>query len=105
GRGVATIIRMVNHTRLDCLLGSTASMRWGLVQAVHHTRHRSAFGKLLVEQPAMQNVLADLAVESEAATVTAMRIARSYDQDEPAFRRFATAVSKYWVCKRAAPHA
>jgi putative acyl-CoA dehydrogenase len=105
GRGVATIIRMVNHTRLDCLLGSTASMRWGLAQAVHHTRHRSAFGKLLAEQPAMQNVLADLAVESEAATVTAMRIARSYDEDEPAFRRFATAVSKYWVCKRAAPHA
>jgi putative acyl-CoA dehydrogenase len=105
GRGVATIIRMVNHTRLDCLLGSTASMRWGLAQAVHHTRHRSAFGKLLAEQPAMQNVLADLAVESEAATTTAMRIARSYDEDDPAFRRFATAVAKYWVCKRAAPHA
>ena len=105
GRGVATIIRMVNHTRLDCLLGSTASMRWGLAQAVHHTRHRSAFGKLLAEQPAMQNVLADLAVESEAATTTAMRIARSYDEDDAAFRRFATAVAKYWVCKRAAPHA
>jgi putative acyl-CoA dehydrogenase len=105
GRGVATIIRMVNHTRLDCLLGSTASMRWGLVQAVHHARHRSAFGKLLAEQPAMQNVLADLAVESEAATITAFRIARSYDEDDAAFRRFATAVSKYWVCKRAAPHA
>jgi putative acyl-CoA dehydrogenase len=80
-------------------------MRWGLVQAVHHARHRSAFGKLLAEQPAMQNVLADLAVESEAATVTAFRIARSYDEDDPAFRRFATAVAKYWVCKRAAPHA
>ncbi len=105
GRGVAAIIRMVNHTRLDCLLGSTASMRWGLTQAVHHARHRSAFGKLLAEQPAMQNVLADLAVESEAATVTAMRIARSYDEDDSAFRRFATAVTKYWVCKRAAPHA
>jgi putative acyl-CoA dehydrogenase len=105
GRGVATIIRMVNHTRLDCLLGSTASMRWGLVQAVHHARHRSAFGKLLVEQPAMQNVLADLAVESEAATVTAFRIARSYDEADAPFRRFATAVAKYWVCKRAAPHA
>src|ERR687890_2126734 len=105
GRGVATIIRMVNHTRLDCLLGSTASMRWGLAQAVHHTRHRSAFGKLLAEQPAMQNVLADLAIESEAATTTAMRIARSYDEDDPAFRRFATAVAKYWVCKRATPHA
>ena len=102
---MATIIRMVNHTRLDCLLGSTSSMRWGLAQAVHHARHRSAFGKLLAEQPAMQNVLADLAVESEAATVTAFRIARSYDEDDPAFRRFATAVAKYWVCKRAAPHA
>jgi putative acyl-CoA dehydrogenase len=105
GRGVATIIRMVNHTRLDCLLGSAASMRWGLVQAVHHARHRSAFGKHLAEQPAMQNVLADLAVESEAATVAALRIARSYDKDDGAFRRFATAVMKYWVCKRAAPHA
>ena len=105
GRGVATIIRMVNHTRLDCLLGSTASMRWGLAQAVHHARHRTAFGKLLAEQPAMQNVLADLAVESEAATATAMRIARSYDEADAPFRRFATAVSKYWVCKRAAPHA
>jgi putative acyl-CoA dehydrogenase len=105
GRGVATIIRMVNHTRLDCLLGSTASMRWGLAQAVHHARHRSAFGKLLAEQPAMQNVLADLAVESEAATATAMRIARSYDEDDAPFRRFATAVAKYWVCKRATPHA
>jgi putative acyl-CoA dehydrogenase len=105
GRGVATIIRMVNHTRLDCLLGSAASMRWGLVQAVHHARHRSAFGRLLAEQPAMQNVLADLAVESEAATAAALRIARSYDEDDAAFRRFATAVLKYWVCKRAAPHA
>jgi putative acyl-CoA dehydrogenase len=105
GRGVATIIRMVNHTRLDCLLGSTASMRWGLAQAVHHTRHRSAFGKPLAEQPAMRNVLADLAVESEAATVAAFRIARSYDEQDAPFRRFATAVMKYWVCKRAAPHA
>ena len=106
GRGVATIIRMVNHTRLDCLLGSAASMRWGLAQAVHHCRHRSAFGKRLAEQPAMMNVLADLAVESEAATAAALRIARSYDeQGDGAFRRFATAVMKYWVCKRAAPHA
>jgi putative acyl-CoA dehydrogenase len=105
GRGVATIIRMVNHTRLDCLLGSAASMRWGVVQAVHHARHRSAFDRLLAEQPAMQNVLADLAVESEAATAAALRIARSYDAEDAAFRRFATAVMKYWVCKRAAPHA
>ncbi len=105
GRGVATIIRMVNHTRLDCLIGSAASMRWGLAQAVHHARHRSAFGKPLADQPAMQNVLADLAIESEAATTAAMRIARAYDEDDSAFRRFATAVMKYWVTKRAAPHA
>jgi putative acyl-CoA dehydrogenase len=105
GRGVATIIRMVNHTRLDCLLGSAASMRWGVVQAVHHARHRSAFGKRLAEQPVMQNVLADLAVESEAATAAALRVARAYDEDDGAFRRFATAVMKYWVCKRATPHA
>jgi putative acyl-CoA dehydrogenase len=105
GRGVRTIIRMVNHTRLDCLIGSAASMRWGLAQAVHHARHRSAFGKLLAEQPAMQNVLADLAIESEAATAAAMRVARSYDEDDAAFRRFATAVMKYWVCKRAPQHA
>jgi putative acyl-CoA dehydrogenase len=105
GRGVQTIIRMVNHTRLDCLIGSAASMRWGVAQAVHHARHRSAFGKLLVEQPAMLNVLADLAIESEAATAAALRIARAYDEDDAAFRRFATAVMKYWVCKRAPQHA
>ena len=84
GRGVPTIIRMVNHTRLDCLLGSAASMRWGLAQAVHHARHRSAFGELLADQPLMRNVLADLAIESEAATVTAMRMARAYDEDRRA---------------------
>jgi len=105
GHGVRTIVRMVNHTRLDCLLGSAASMRWGLVQAVHHARHRSAFGKLLVDQPAMQNVLADLALESEAATTVALRVARSYDEADAPFRRFATAVMKYWVCKRAPQHA
>jgi putative acyl-CoA dehydrogenase len=105
GRGVATIIRMVNHTRLDCLIGSAASMRFGVAQAVHHARHRSAFGKRLADQPAMQNVLADLAIESEAATAAAMRIARAYDEDSPALRRFATAVMKYWVAKRATPHA
>ena len=106
GRGVPAIIRMVNHTRLDCLLGSTAGMRRATLEAVHHARHRSAFGALIVDQPAMQNVLADLAVESEAATVTALRVARSYDEGgEAAFRRFATAVIKYWTCKRAAPHA
>jgi putative acyl-CoA dehydrogenase len=105
GRGVRTIIRMVNHTRLDCLIGSAASMRWGLAHAVHHARHRGAFGKLLVEQPLMQNVLADLAIESEAATAAAVRIARAYDGEDAAFRRFATAVMKYWVCKRAPQHA
>ena len=105
GRGVPAIIRMVNHTRLDCLIGSAAGMRWGLVQAVHHARHRSAFGARLVDQPLMRNVLADLAVDSEAATAAAMRIARAYDEDDGAFRRFATAVMKYWVCKRAPQHA
>ncbi|HEY1358032.1 MAG TPA: acyl-CoA dehydrogenase family protein [Thermoleophilaceae bacterium] len=105
GRGVATIIRMVNHTRLDCLLGSAAGMRWGIAQAMHHTRHRSAFGKPLVEQPAMRNVLADLAVESEAATAAAFRVARAYDEQDGKFRRFATAVMKYWVCKQAPRHA
>ncbi len=106
GRGVPTIIRMVNHTRLDCLLGATTGLRRGVLEAVHHARHRSAFGALLVNQPAMRNVLADLAVESEAATVAAMRVARSYDEPEAgAFRRFATAVMKYWVSKRAPGHA
>ena len=107
GRGVPAIIRMVNHTRLDCLLGATTGLRRGTVEAIHHARHRSAFGALLVDQPAMRNVLADLAIESEAATVAAMRVARSYDagdEDTP-FRRFATAVMKYWTCKRAPAHA
>ncbi len=107
GRGVPTIIEMVNHTRLDCLLGTAAGMRRAVAEAVHHARHRSAFGSPLVDKPAMRNVLADLAIESEAATAAAFRIARSYDEGEPAkpFRRFATAVMKYWVCKRGAPHA
>jgi putative acyl-CoA dehydrogenase len=107
GRGVPAIIRMVNHTRLDCLLGATTGFRRGTVEAIHHTRHRSAFGALLVDQPAMRNVLADLALESEAATVTAMRVARAYDEgaEASAFRRFGTAVMKYWCCKRAAGHA
>ncbi len=109
GRGVPTIIEMVNHTRLDCVLGSTAGMRLGLTQALHHTAHRSAFGSALIDKPLMRNVLADLAVESQAATVTAMRLARAYDalDDEPEslFRRLATAVAKYWICKRAPMHA
>jgi putative acyl-CoA dehydrogenase len=105
GRGVQTIIQMVNHTRLDCLLGSTASIRWGTTQAVNHARSRSAFGKLLADQPAMRNVLADLQLESEAATANALRIARAYDEADAPFRRFATAVTKYWICKRAPQHA
>jgi putative acyl-CoA dehydrogenase len=108
GRGVPTIIEMVNHTRLDCVIGSSALMRQALVQALHHATHRSAFGKKLADQPLMQNVLADLAVESEAATILTMRLAHAYDRKddefEDAFRRIATAVSKYWVCKRAPSH-
>jgi putative acyl-CoA dehydrogenase len=106
GRGVPAIIRMVNHTRLDCLLGATTGIRRGTLEAIHHARHRSAFGRLLVDQPAMRNVLADLSIESEAATASAMRVARSYDEPgEAPFRRFATAVMKYWVAKRAPGHA
>jgi putative acyl-CoA dehydrogenase len=115
GRGVPTIIEMVNHTRLDCVIGSAAGMRWAVSLATHHAAHRSAFGRLLVEQPLMTNVLADLCVESEAATLSAMRLARAYDEaagDDPAvaaraqaFKRIATAVMKYWICKRTAPHA
>ncbi|HSA59461.1 MAG TPA: isovaleryl-CoA dehydrogenase [bacterium] len=108
GRGVPTIIEMVNHTRLDCTIGSSSLMRQALVQALHHTGHRNAFGKTLIDQPLMRNVLADLAVESEAATLLAMRLAHAYDHEndgfEDAFRRIATAVSKYWICKRAPSH-
>src|SRR5262249_50404471 len=105
GRGVATIIEMVTHTRLDCVVGSAASMRRGVAGAIWHARHRSALGAGRVEQPAMVNVLADLAVESEAATATALRLARAYDEGDHALRRFGTAVAKYWICKRATPHA
>src|SRR3954452_15790478 len=105
GRGVPTIIEMVNHTCMDCLLGSGSGMRPGFVEAGWHAQHRSAFGKLLVDQPAMQNVLADLALESEAATASALRAARAYDEQDHAFKRIATAVLKYWVCKRAPAHA
>jgi putative acyl-CoA dehydrogenase len=96
---------MVNHTRLDCLIGAAAIVRQALAQAMHHCRYRSAFGRRLIEQPLMRPVLADLAVESEAATALMMRLARSYDrrEEEAPFRRIATAVAKYWVCKRAAP--
>ena len=110
GRGVATIIEMVGHTRLDCVIGASAGMRQGVAQATWHAAHRSAFGKTLIDQPLMTNVLADLCVESEAATVTAMRLARAYDEasDDPreaGFKRVATAVAKYWTCKRAPGHA
>ena len=100
GRGVPTIIEMVAHTRLDCVIGSAAGMRWAVANATWHAAHRSAFGRLLADQPLMQNVLADLCVESEAATALAMRLARAYDEDDTAFKRLATAVGKYWVCKR-----
>jgi putative acyl-CoA dehydrogenase len=108
GRGVPTIIEMVTHTRLDCVIGAASGMRQAVAQATHHAAHRRAFGKRLVEQPLMQNVLADLAVESEAATVTMMRLARAYDdgahdERQRHFARLATAVSKYWVCKRQPP--
>ena len=105
GRGVPTIIEMVNHTRLDCVLGTAAAMRAAVEQATHHAAHRSAFGSLLVDQPLMRNVLADLCIESEAATLTGLRLARAYDRGEIAFARVATAVAKYWVCKRGPGHA
>jgi putative acyl-CoA dehydrogenase len=105
GRGVRTIIEMVNMTRLDCVIGSAAGMRFGLAQAAHHAAHRRAFGDYLVDQPLMRTVLADLAVESEAATVLMLRLAAATDADESAFRRIALAVGKYWVCKRAPMHA
>jgi putative acyl-CoA dehydrogenase len=109
GRGVQTIIEMVNHTRLDCAIAAAALMRQAVVQAVHHARHRSAFGKLLIEQPLMRNVLADLAIESESATLLTLRLASSFDRRETdvrerAFCRIATAVSKYWLCKRSPVH-
>ncbi len=100
GRGVSTIIEMVSHTRLDCVLGSAAGMREAVVQAAHHATHRAAFGKALVEQPLMRNVLADLALETEAATLAAIRLAGAFDRREDAFRRIATPAVKYLVCKR-----
>jgi putative acyl-CoA dehydrogenase len=106
GRGVPAIMTMVNHTRLDCMLGAVSSHRAGVVAAIHHARHRNAFGAQLAAQPAMRNVLADLAIDSEAATLSGMRVARSYDErSEADLRRFATAVMKYWLTKRAPAHA
>ncbi|MGH8795527.1 MAG: isovaleryl-CoA dehydrogenase [Caldimonas sp.] len=106
GRGIATILEMVSLTRLDCMTGSAGLMRQATLQALHHARHRKAFGKRLVEQPLMKNVLADLVLEAEAATALAMRVARAVDARgrdpaEAALARIATALGKYWVCKRA----
>lgn len=103
GRGVRTIIEMVAATRLDCVVGSAALMRQAVSQAVHHSAYRRAFGGLLIDKPLMRNVLADLALESEAATVLAMRLAAAYDEDtaeERAFLRLAVPAAKYWVTKR-----
>lgn len=109
GRGVPTIIEMVAMTRFDCMIGSSAGMRQAAAQALHHCRHRSAFGARLSEQPLMQNVLADLALESEAAMTLTLRVARALDsRDDPAEQlllRLATPVGKYWICKRAPNHA
>ncbi|MHA7958500.1 acyl-CoA dehydrogenase family protein [Streptomyces sp. L500] len=111
GRGVRTIVEMVNMTRLDCVTGSAAGMRAGLREALHHTAHRRAFGAELIDQPLMRNVLADLAVESEAATTLALRLAAALDRSEAgdapegALRRLALAAGKYWVCKRGSAHA
>jgi putative acyl-CoA dehydrogenase len=107
GRGVPSIIEMVRHTRLDCALGSAATLRRATAEALHHAAHRETFGRRLVEHPLMQNVLADLALESEAATALALRLARGFDEAEAgdvvatSFTRFATPIAKYWVTKRA----
>ncbi|MFD6231709.1 acyl-CoA dehydrogenase family protein [Streptomyces sp. NPDC060232] len=106
GRGVRTIIEMVAATRLDCVIGSAALMRQSLTQAVHHAEHRSAFGAPLIDQPLMRNVLADLALESEAATTLTLRLAAAYDagtEQEKAFLRLAVPAAKYWVTKRCTP--
>ena len=106
GRGVRTIVEMVNSTRLDCIGGSASLMRQAVAQAAHHAANRSAFGRLLADQPLMRNVLADLAVESEAATALLLRLARACDgaaagdAREAALKRLGTAIGKYWVCKR-----
>jgi putative acyl-CoA dehydrogenase len=106
GKGIATIIEMVMLTRLDCMLGSAGLVRMALAQALHHCRHRRAFGKPLLDQPLMRNVLADLALEAEAGTAFALRVAgavdrAAHDAHEAAFARIATAIGKFWICKRA----
>jgi len=104
GRGVAVIIEMVQHTRLDCAIGSAGLIRGAVAQALHHARHRRAFGRRLVELPLMQNVLADLVLEAEAATALALRLARTFEADaaseDAALSRLATPALKYWICKR-----
>jgi putative acyl-CoA dehydrogenase len=103
GRGIPAILEMASHTRLDCVLGTAGIMRAALVHALHHARGRAAFGRKLVQQPLMANVLADLALESEAATAFAMRLARCFDRDAPeqaALARVLTPAGKYWLCKR-----
>ena len=109
GRGVRTIIEMVARTRLDCVLGSTAGMRQSVAEALWHVRHRAAFGATLIDQPAMTAVVADLALESEAATLTSLRLAQAHEDEasdtDRAFARLATPVAKYWVCKRGPHHA
>jgi putative acyl-CoA dehydrogenase len=110
GRGVATIINMVAMTRFDCMVGSSSGMRQAVAQALHHCNYRAAFGKRLVEQPLMQNVLADLVIEHEAALALTMRIGRALDaaaanEHEKLLVRVGTAVGKYWICKRTPAHA
>ena len=109
GRGVRTIIEMVAMTRFDCMIGSSAGMRMAASQALHHCRQRSAFGRRLVDQPLMTNVLAELALESEAALALTMRMAGALDrraqEHEDLLVRLCTAVGKYWICKRAPQHA
>jgi putative acyl-CoA dehydrogenase len=104
GRGIPTIIEMGNYTRLDCCIGSSGLMRQAVAQALHHARHRTAFQKKLIDQPLMENVLADVALESEAATALTFRLARAYDDDDEAalvYRRVVTPAAKFWICKRA----
>jgi len=104
GRGIPTIIEMSNYARLDCAIGSAGLMRQAVAQAIHHASYRVAFGKKLIDQALMMNVLADLALESEAATVLTMRLARAYDEDDQAalvWRRVMTPAAKFWICKRA----
>jgi putative acyl-CoA dehydrogenase len=107
GRGVPTVIEMATYTRLDCANGSAGLMRQALSQALHHASHRKAFGARLVDQPLMRNVLADMALEAEAHTALAMRVAgtfdRQHDERENELRRLVTPVAKYWICKRCPP--